>query len=105
MNFFINAARQNADFKRLQKYLESGNTLPALVTGVSHIHKAHFIAALLNDEPTLVIAESEGEAQKLCLDINAMLGETAALLLPEKEFILAARKRLRVSTSISVFSL
>ncbi|MBD5130586.1 MAG: transcription-repair coupling factor [Ruminococcaceae bacterium] len=91
MNFFVNAARQNPDFVRLQKYLgDEKNTLPALVTGVSHIHKAHFIAALAdNDIPTLVIAESEGEAQKLCLDINMMSGENAALLYPEKEFVLA----------------
>lgn len=89
MRFFKNAALQNPDFVKLENYVNGKNKLPALVTGVSHIHKAHFIAALLSDESTLVIAESEGEAQKLCLDINAMLGETAALLLPEKEFILA----------------
>ncbi|MDE7363102.1 MAG: transcription-repair coupling factor [Oscillospiraceae bacterium] len=91
MNFFINAARQNPDFVRLQKYLgEPKNVLPALVTGVSHIHKAHFIAALISsEEPALIIAESEGEAQKLCLDVNMMLGENAALLYPEKEFVLA----------------
>ncbi len=91
MNFFVNAARQNPDFVRLQKYLgDPSNTLPALVTGVSHIHKAHFIAALVSsDTPALVVAESEGEAQKLCTDINMMLGENAALLYPEKEFVLA----------------
>ena len=89
MDFFKTAALQNPDFVKLQKYTEGNNKLPALVTGVSHIHKAHFIAALLTDEPTLVIAESEGEAQRLCLDINALLGEQSALLLPEKEFILA----------------
>ena len=89
MNFFKNAAEQNPDFAKLEKYVNGKNELPALVTGVSHIHKAHFIEALLNDEPTLVIAESEAEAQKLCLDINAMFGEQAALLFPEKEFILA----------------
>lgn len=91
MNFFVNSARQNPDFVRLQKYLdEPKNILPALVTGVSHIHKAHFIAALADAEtPTVVIAESEGEAQKLCLDVNMMLGGNAALLYPEKEFVLA----------------
>ena len=89
MQFFKNAALQNPDFAKLEKYVNGKNRLPALVTGVSHIHKAHFMAALLNDEPTLIVAESEGEAQRLCADINAMLGETAALLLPEKEFILA----------------
>ncbi|MDE6726553.1 MAG: transcription-repair coupling factor [Oscillospiraceae bacterium] len=89
MNFFKTAALQNPDFARLEKYVNGTNKLPALVTGVSHIHKAHFIGALLNDEPVLVIAESEGEAQKLCLDINMLLGEESALLYPEKEFILA----------------
>lgn len=91
MKFFIEAARQNTDFARLQKYLgEEKNKLPALVTGVSHIHKAHFIAALTDEgEPALVIAESEGEAQKLCLDINTMTGESSALLYPEKELVLA----------------
>ncbi len=93
MEFFVNAARRNADFARLERYLgEKKNTLPALVTGVSHIHKAHFIAALIAEKsaPSLVIAENEGEAQKLVLDINMLLGEKdAVLLLPEKEFILA----------------
>lgn len=90
MNFFINAARQNADLSRLRKYLEGENTLPALVTGVSHIHKAHFIAALLDDTHTdLIIAESEGEAQKLVGDINMMLRENAALLYPEKDLMLS----------------
>lgn len=89
MNFFINAARQNPDFVRLQKYLESNNSLPALVTGVSHIHKAHFTAALLCEgKPALVIAESEGEAQKLVNDINMLLGEDAVLLYPEKDLML-----------------
>lgn len=89
MNFFINAALQIHGFNRLQKYLREQNPLPALVTGTAHIHKAHFIAALNDGTPTVVLAESEGEAQKLCLDINAMLGREAALLYPEKEFVLA----------------
>lgn len=91
MDFFVNAAKQNADFLRLEKYLSTHNPLPALVTGVSHIHKAHFISALLEREellPVLVVAESEGEAQKLCLDINAMCGREAALLYPAKELML-----------------
>ncbi len=93
MDFFVKAAQKNADFSRLQKYLSGNNPLPALVTGVSHIHKAHFIAALSVTmkelSPFLVIAESEGEAQKLCLDINSMLGENRAMLYPEKDLILA----------------
>ena len=92
MEFFRNAALQNADFVKLRNYLEENNPLPALVTGVSHIHKAHFIAALISedsDTPTLVVAESEAAAGRLCLDINMLLGEQAALLFPEKELVLA----------------
>ncbi len=91
MNFFINAAKQNKDFSRLEKYLEGNNPLPALVTGVSAIHKAHFIAGLLaeNAKRTVVVMKNESDAVKLCADINMMLGENAALLCPEKEMILA----------------
>ena len=92
MNFFINAARQNKDFSRLEKYLAGNNPLPALVTGVSAIHKAHFIAGLLGGEnarKTVVVMKNESDAVKLCADINMLLGENAALLCPEKEMILA----------------
>ncbi len=91
MDFFINAALRDPDYRRLSDYVRSDNPLPALVTGVSHIHKAHFIAALTTLDklrPVLVIAESEGEAQKLCLDINTMLGREEALLYPAKELML-----------------
>lgn len=93
MNFFVNAATRNPYFSKLTSYLDSGSPLPAMVTGVSHICKAHFLAALIarvpEGSPALVIAESEGEAQKLCLDINAMLGRESVLLYPEKEMIFA----------------
>ena len=91
MDFFVNAAQANADYEKLRKYVLSDKPLPALVTGVSHIHKAHFIAALVREKtlsPVLVIAESEAEAQKLCLDINALSGEQSALLYPAKELML-----------------
>ncbi len=91
MEFFLNAARHNKEYDRLSRYIDEHNPLPALVTGLSHIHKAHFIGALLSKSelhPILVIAESEGEAQKLCLDINAMCGSEKALLYPAKELAL-----------------
>lgn len=91
MEYFVNAAKANADYEKLRKYVLSDKALPALVTGVSHIHKAHFISALLREEglsPVLVIAESEGEAQKLCIDINALSGKETALLYPAKELML-----------------
>ena len=91
MDIFLNAAQQIPEYKKLDKYLDDHNTLPALVTGVSHIHKAHIIGALLQKPellPVLVIAESEAESQRLSNDINMMYGAGTALLYPEKELLL-----------------
>ena len=91
MELFYNAAELIPEFRKLSKYLDEEQKLPALVTGVSHIHKAHFIGALLHKEqlrPVLTIAENEAEAQRLCTDINAMYGAGTALLYPAKELLL-----------------
>lgn len=91
MDIFLNAAQQIPEYKKLDKYLDDHNTLPALVTGVSHIHKAHIIGALLQKPellPVLVIAESEAESQRLSNDINMMYGAGTALLYPAKELLL-----------------
>lgn len=91
MDFFLNAAQQIPEFKKLTRYLDEKNTLPALVTGVSHIHKAHIIGALLQRAemlPVLVVAESEAESQRLVTDINMMYGAGTALLYPAKELLL-----------------
>lgn len=91
MDFFYNAAELIPEFRKLSKYLDDEQKLPALVTGVSHIHKAHFIGALLRNEklrPVLTIAENEAEAQRLCTDINSMYGAGTALLYPAKELLL-----------------
>lgn len=91
MDFFTTAAGLIPEYKKLSGYLDKNNTLPALVTGVSHIHKAHLIGALAQRSellPILVIAESEGEAQRLTTDINAMYGSGTALLYPAKELLL-----------------
>lgn len=85
MELFYNAAELIPEFRKLSKYLDEEQKLPALVTGVSHIHKAHFIGALLHKEqlrPVLTIAENEAEAQRLCTDINAMYGRRDSAALP-----------------------
>lgn len=91
MDLFYNAAQLIPEFCRLSRYLDGEQELPALLTGVSHIHKAHLIGALLRKEklcPVLVIAENEAEAQRLCTDINSMYGADTALLYPAKEILL-----------------
>ena len=91
MDFFTNAAGLIPEYQKLSRYLDEHNPLPALVTGVSHIHKAHFIGALLQRQellPVLVVAESEAESQRLCNDINSMYGQGTAILYPAKELLL-----------------
>lgn len=91
MDFFNNAAGLLPEYRRLTQYLDGKSPLPALVTGVSHIHKAHIIGALLQREqkrPALIIAESEAEAQRLCGDINSMYAPGTVLLYPAKELLL-----------------
>ncbi|MCL1822633.1 MAG: transcription-repair coupling factor [Oscillospiraceae bacterium] len=52
MNFFRSVAMQIPEYGNLLRNInnnllsEGGNPLPALVTGLSHVHKAHFLAAL-----------------------------------------------------------
>lgn len=95
MDLFYKAAELIPEYQKLSRYIDGKisqpDALPALVTGVSHIHKAHFIGALLQKTeltPVLTIAENEAEAQRLCNDINSMYGSGTALLYPAKELIL-----------------
>lgn len=91
MDLFTNAAGLIPEYNKLCRYLEEKKTLPALVTGLSHIHKAHFIGELVQNAVSatvLTIAESEAEAMRLCNDINAMYGAGTALLYPAKELLL-----------------
>ncbi len=91
MEYFLKAAQLNRDYNKLSKYLSVKNELPVLTTGITHIQKAHFISALLSEsfsEPTLIITDTEGEAQKLCIDINTFCGMEKVLLYPAKELVL-----------------
>ncbi|MCL2019680.1 MAG: transcription-repair coupling factor [Oscillospiraceae bacterium] len=85
MNFFRNIAERIPEFKELLRNLKSENPLPTFVTGLSHVHKAHFLAALTADgsgertaSPLLVLVETEREAMRLCEDINTFLGAEPA---------------------------
>lgn len=108
MDIFLNAAQQIPEYKKLDKYLDDHNTLPALVTGVSHIHKAHIIGALLQKPkllPVLVIAESEAESQRLSNDINMMYGRGyCSCCTPRRSFCSEISRRRPGSTSTSGFS-
>ena len=82
MDIFLNAAQQIPEYKKLDKYLDDHNMLPALVTGVSHIHKAHIIGALLQ-KPKLLRKVDRGKRSGIPApsnDINMMYAAGTALL-------------------------
>ena len=62
--------------------------LPAAVTGLSHIHKAHLIHSLCekNHRRAVVIVPDESEAIKLTADLNAM--RPGAYVYPARDFTL-----------------
>lgn len=88
MNFFRETFRELESRKDIDKYIKS-KISPVCAVGLSHIHKAQFIYSLNNENPILVITESEASAKKLCDDINVMAGdENYAVLFPSRELAL-----------------
>ncbi len=99
MNYFGLTAAQLPEYKRLTAHIMSdpSENLPVLVTGLSHIHKAHILAALSAEQnmsfPFLVLVDSENQALKITEDINAFSainGENVAVLYPAKDINLGA---------------
>lgn len=89
MEYFFNTARQIPEYRAVAN--QTGG-LPLMVTGLSHIHKAHFLTALPREEsftaPLLVLCDTEGECARLCADINAMSGGEPAVVYPAKDLML-----------------
>ncbi len=78
------------EYRETVRRLNNDEPVPMLVTGLSHIHKAHFLASLASEEitfPVLVIVESEAAASRLTEDINAMSGD-AAYMFPAGDMLL-----------------
>lgn len=73
MKFLINAIRALKEFTALDQAVKS-KELPAAVTGLSSIHKAHMIYSLcaLNKRRAFVAASEEAEAQRLHDDLSIM---------------------------------
>ena len=74
------------DYQRLLKNIQNRVT-PTLATGLSNIHKAHYIYSLCRSsgQPAHVLAPNELSAVKLCEDLCALFGEEAALVFPSRE--------------------
>ncbi len=88
MNLFFDAAHIQPFYEQLQTALKSGH-LPAAVTGLSGIHKAHTVMSLGETSKILVICDSEANATKMVSDINEMSGRDMACLYPVKDFAFA----------------
>lgn len=92
MELLKNMADTLTEYKKSVAHILSDDPVPLLVTGLSHIHKAHFLASLCYEKlpsPILVITESEASAAKLTEDINTMCGDTAAYQFPASDLTLA----------------
>ncbi len=91
MDYFLNAARRVDEYHAVA---EHKNGLPVMLTGLSHIHKAHFLAALSEEDsfvpPLIVLCETEGECARMCADINTMTGNETAYVYPAKDLLLGA---------------
>ncbi len=92
MEIFKNMADRLSEYRKAIKHILSDEPVPMLVTGLSHIHKAHFLSAMAADEipfPVLCITESEAEAAKLTEDINVLCGRKKAYQFPAADLTLA----------------
>ena len=83
MNIFSEFLNGLSGFSEMKQAIDSGIS-PLSVTGVSGIHKSHFVSAC--GKISLVIAEDEAAAKRLCDDINALSDDQCAVLYPAKDF-------------------
>ncbi len=94
MEIFKNMAESLTQYRRSVKHILSEEPVPMLVTGLSHIHKAHFLAAFAEDTnvkqslPILCIVESEATAARICEDINVLCKGRAAYQFPAADMVL-----------------
>ena len=87
MDILINQILEHKEAAALPSLLESGG-LPALVSGLSPVHRANLAAALYNklDRPLFVLCQDDTAAESFARDLHAMLGIEADTLLM-REFI------------------
>ena len=87
MKFLHTILGKLPEFQELERAVGAG-TLPAAVTGLSTVHKAHFIASLCvrQKKKAFVVTGEEAEAQRLCEDLRAM--GLRPLFYPYRDFAL-----------------
>ncbi len=88
MNIYLQAAEKLGFVRELNDALKRGQ-LPASVTGLSAVHKAHLAFVLAQNDMVLMICPDEAAASKTAADINEMAGAEIAALYPVKDFSFA----------------
>ena len=81
MKILINQIFENREAAALPGLLESGG-LPALISGLSAVHRAHLAAGLRLrlERPLFVICPDDTAAESFAADLQAMLGESVQTL-------------------------
>ena len=81
MKLLINEIFKNKEAAALPSLVESGG-LPALVSGLSAVHRANLAAALRYEtgRPIFVICPDDTAAENFSADLTAMLGESCVTL-------------------------
>lgn len=86
MSGFYKVLKGSEEFEKIHTSVLN-KRLPLGIIGLSQVHKAHYIASLvecMGDKKALVICPDEGSATKLCEDINSIYG--AAVVYPARDF-------------------
>ncbi len=88
MKDFSKLLSELLQFKEMTADIKEGRT-PVLMSGLSQIHKSHFIYGYCQNEnaPALLITSDDSSAVKFVDELNAFFGEEKAMLYPTRDFI------------------
>lgn len=92
MTVFTQNIRLIEQVEQIREWMRQGS--PAMVAGLSSVHKSALLAGLLEQgeqdgvQPALVITAQEQHAQRLCDDFNRMMGFEAAGVFPYRDLVI-----------------
>ena len=87
MKLLTNIVNQIPEFHKLLAAIDGGGC-PAVVSGLSPIHRSHFAAAIRQEtqRPVVLVCADEREGERLRADLSAFTGEQA-MTLTAREFV------------------
>ena len=86
MQLLLSALQNLPEYQALLSALDAG-ACPAAVSGLAGVHRAYFSAGARRDtgRPVVILCADDADCQRLADDIQALTGESCALL-PAREF-------------------